>query len=40
MNLNGGDRGVALLRQVLRENIRARAAGGDYMAPDSGRGRR
>ena len=32
-NLNGGDRGVALLRQVLRENIRALAAGGDYMAP-------
>ena len=32
-NLNGGDRGVALLRQVLRENIRARATGGDYMAP-------
>ena len=32
-NLNRGDRGIGLLRRVLRENIRARAAGRGYAAP-------
>ncbi len=31
-NLNAADRGIGLLRQVLRENIRALVAGGNYMA--------
>ncbi len=31
-NLTGGDRGVALLRQVLQENIRQLQAGEDYMS--------
>ena len=31
-NLNAGDRGIGLLRQVLRENIRSLAAGGPFMA--------
>ena len=36
-NLNGGDRGVAMMRNLIRENIRALRAGEDYMTVERAR---